>query len=137
MHNLAREIATIRADYGPDELEALEVYRDLHAALDGMGLHPYIETRGGLAVCAVTANGTLLVVGGQDALPLRREALTGWHVSHVPEDDPSPAWRCIVHDTLPDGPLQAPRGDMSLESLVDSVTRHLASCTHTLAVSAS
>ncbi|MCX4666424.1 hypothetical protein OG453_07045 [Streptomyces sp. NBC_01381] len=133
MHNPVAEVTTIRATYGPEELRALEVYRDLHSALDGAGLHPYIETRGGLAVCAVAGNGTLLVIAGQDALPLRRETLTGWHVSHVPEDGPAPEWRCLVHDTVPDSALQAPHGDMDLESLLSAVTRHLTSCTHSLA----
>ncbi|WP_157855981.1 hypothetical protein [Streptomyces aureocirculatus] len=128
MLDTASMAAAARAAYGPEELEALAAYSDLCAALESCGLHPYIETRGGLAVCAYTADGSLIVVAGQDALPLRRQSLKGWHITHVPEDSPSPPWRCAVHDTVPQDPASEPPGSLALDKATEAVTAHLASC---------
>ncbi|WP_399932122.1 hypothetical protein [Streptomyces kanamyceticus] len=120
--------AAARAAYGPEELEALAAYSDLYTALESCGLDPYIETRGGLAVCAYTADGSLIVVAGQDALPLRRQSLKGWHITHVPEDSSSPSWRCIVYDTVPQDPSSEPPGSLVLDEATEAVTAHVAAC---------
>ncbi|MEU7583807.1 hypothetical protein AB0B50_40225 [Streptomyces sp. NPDC041068] len=93
------------------------------------GSTPYVETRGGLAVCACAADGSLIVVAGQDTLPLRRPSLKGWHVSHVPEDSHNPSWRCTVLDTLPPEGDSGSTGDLSLATVADAVTAHLDACT--------
>lgn len=133
MLDVTAEVAAIRADYGPDEHRALAVYSDVHLALEAAGLHPYVETGGGLAVCAFADDGTLFVVAGEDALPFSRwtpGALAGWHLSHVPEDGPAPAWRCVVYDSLPPHSCRYEAGDLDLRPLVEAATAHLAACSH-------
>ncbi|MEN8649150.1 hypothetical protein ABCR94_00485 [Streptomyces sp. 21So2-11] len=131
MLNAASAVAAIRDDYGPEELDALAIYSNVHSVLESLGLHPYIETRGGLAVCAYAPDGTLVVVACQDSLPLRRRRLLGWHVSHVPEDSNSPLWRCIVRDTIPEDLCKSP-GDLRLDAIAEAITQHLATCSHTV-----
>ncbi|GHE09193.1 hypothetical protein [Streptomyces alanosinicus] len=131
MLDVAAEVATIRAAYGPDERRVLAAYGDVHAALEAAGLRPYVETRGGLAVCAYAEDGTLLVLACEDALPLNRDALTGWHLSHVPEDEPGAAWRCVVYDSVPADPGSGEVGDLRLLPLVDAAKAHLATCSRT------
>ncbi|MER6424530.1 hypothetical protein [Streptomyces sp. NPDC001137] len=133
MLDVTAKAAAIRADYGPDEQRALAVYSDVHVALEEAGLHPYVETRGGLAICAFADDGTLFVVACDDALPFNRwapRALTGWHLSHVPEDGPAPAWRCVVYDSLPPHPCRYEVGDLDLRPLTEAATAHLAACSH-------
>ncbi|GGU26430.1 hypothetical protein [Streptomyces violascens] len=130
MFEPAAEAAKIRASYGPEELQALEAYTDVTVTLGTAGLHPYIETRGGLAVCAYASDGTLVVVASHDALPLRRSGLSGWHITHVPEDTNCPPWRCVVHDTTPDDPERDRPGDLDLDAAVEAITRHLSDCFH-------
>ncbi|MGX1909381.1 hypothetical protein ACWIID_11000 [Streptomyces phaeochromogenes] len=133
MLDVTAEVAAIRADYGPDEHRALAVYSDVHVALEEAGLHPYVETRGGLAICAFADDGTLFVVACEDALPFDRwapGALAGWHLSHVPEDGPAPAWRCVVYDSLPPHPCHFEVGDLDLRPLVEAATTHLTACSH-------
>ncbi|GGX50950.1 hypothetical protein [Streptomyces noursei] len=129
MIDIATKVAGIRATYGPEERRALAAYGDVHEALEEAGLHPYIETRGGLAVCAYTRNGTLLVVASEDFLPLDRGMLMGWHLTHVPEDEPGAAWRCVVYDTVPTDLCCDPRGELSLTTLIEAAVAHLAACT--------
>lgn len=129
MFDATAEVAAIRAAYGPEEHRALDVYGDVVAALEGAGLHPYVETRGGLAICGYVPDGALLVVACQDFLPLNRAMAMGWHVTHVPEDGPGPLWRCVVHDTVPDDVCCAALGDLELGPLVESAVSHLATCT--------
>lgn len=134
MFDVTAEVASIRATYGPDEDRALAVYSDVHGALEEAGLHPYVETRGGLAICAYADDGTLFVIACEDSLPLNRwapRALAGWHVSHVPEDGPAPAWRCVVYDSLPACPCRYEVGDLRLEPLIEAATAHLAVCSRT------
>lgn len=131
MLTAASKVAAIRAAYGPEELDALAIYGDVHSALESIGLHPYIETRGGLAVCAYAPDGTIVVVACQDALPLRRRMLMGWHVTHAPEDSNSPLWRCIVRDTTPDDLCCDPPGDLRLDAITEAISQHLATCSHT------
>ncbi|MFE4869573.1 hypothetical protein [Streptomyces sp. NPDC056682] len=131
MLDVTAEVAGIRAAYGPDEYRALAVYSDVHVALEEAGLHPYVETGGGLAVCAYADDGTLFVVACEDSLPFNRwapGALAGWHLSHVPEDGPTPAWRCVVYDSLPASPRHREGGDLRLEPLVEAAAAHLAAC---------
>ncbi|MEU5434514.1 hypothetical protein AB0G73_14220 [Streptomyces sp. NPDC020719] len=128
----ATDAARIRAEYGPEELRAMEVYSDTVTALHAAGLHPYIETRGGLAVCAFAPDGSLLVVASHDALPLQRASLSGWHITHVPEDTNCPSWRCTVYDTTPEDPDRDPPGDLDLDAAAEAVTAHLASCPRTV-----
>lgn len=123
-------VAQIRAAYGPDEHRALAAYRDAHDALERAGLHPYVETRGGLAICAYTDDGTVFVVACEDALPVDRTALVGWHLAHVPEDEPAPAWRCVVYDTVPALPDPMEPGDVRVEPLLEAAMAHLAACAH-------
>ncbi|MEU4999325.1 hypothetical protein [Streptomyces sp. NPDC021622] len=133
MLDVTAEVAGIRAAYGPEEHRALAVYSDVHVALEEAGLHPYVETRGGMAICAYADDGTLFVVAGEDCLPFNRWApgvLAGWHLSHVPEDGPAPAWRCMVYDSLPPHPFRYEVGDLRLEPLVEAATAHLAACSH-------
>lgn len=133
MLDVTAEVAAIRAEYGPDEHRALAVYSDVHVALEEAGLHPYVETRGGLAMCAFADDGTLFVVACEDALPFNRWApwaLAGWHLSHVPEDGPGPAWRCVVYDSLPPHPCHNEVGDLDLRPLVEAATAHLRACSH-------
>ncbi|MFD3667207.1 hypothetical protein [Streptomyces sp. NPDC058672] len=130
MLNVASKVAAIRAEYGPEELDALAIYGDVHTALESIGLHPYIETRGGLAVCAYAPDGSLVIWACQDALPLRRHTLMGWHVTHVPEDSNSPSWRCVVRDTAPADLRCGPPGDLRLDVMTEAITRHLAVCSH-------
>ncbi|MFF4606124.1 hypothetical protein ACFY12_25710 [Streptomyces sp. NPDC001339] len=133
MLDIAAKVAGIRAAYGPDEHRALAVYGDAHAALEEAGLYPYVETRGGLALCAYADNGTLFVVACEDSLPFNRKTpgmLRGWHLSHVPEDGPAPAWRCVVYDTAPACLCCGAAGDLHLTPLVEAVTVHLATCAH-------
>ncbi|WP_411121728.1 hypothetical protein [Streptomyces sp. x-19] len=131
MLDIAARVADVRATYGPDENAALNVYDDALKAFEDAGLHPYAETRGGLAICAHAPNGTLLVVACQDFLPLNRDMLLGWHLTHVPEDEPAPAWRCVVYDTTPADLRCDPAGNLSLEPLVDAALSHLSACAHT------
>ncbi|MGW6021293.1 hypothetical protein [Streptomyces sp. NPDC055099] len=136
MLDVTAEVAGIRATYGPDEHRALAVYSDVHVALEEAGLHPYVETRGGLAICAYADDGTLFVVASEDALPFNRWApgvLAGWHLSHVPEDGPAPAWRCVVYDSLPPHPCPHEVGDLRLEPLVEAATAHSDICSHHVA----
>ncbi|MER6548199.1 hypothetical protein [Streptomyces sp. NPDC001250] len=133
MLDVTTEVAAIRADYGPDEHRALAAYSDVHIALEEAGLHPYVETRGGLAICAFADDGALFVVACEDALPFNRwapGALAGWHLSHVPEDGPAPAWRCVVYDSLPPHPCHYEVGDLGLRPLVEAATAHLPACSH-------
>ncbi|MGX1668642.1 hypothetical protein [Streptomyces sp. NPDC055400] len=131
MLDVASKVAGIRAEYGPEELDALAIYSDVHAALESIGLHPYIETRGGLAVCAYAPDGSLVIWAGQDALPLGRRMLMGWHVTHVPEDSNRPPWRCVVRDTTPADLCCDPPGDLRLDAMTDAIAQHLAGCSHT------
>lgn len=131
MLDVTAEAARIRAAYGPDEHRALAVYSDVHGALEEAGLHPYVETRGGLAICAYADNGTLFVVACEDSLPFNRWApggLAGWHLSHASEDGPAPAWRCVVYDSLPARPCRYEAGDLTLQPLIEAATAHLAAC---------
>ncbi|MGB8946922.1 MAG: hypothetical protein WCD21_42810 [Streptomyces sp.] len=130
MLNVASKVAAIRAEYGPEELDALAIYSDVHTALESIGLHPYIETRGGLAVGAYALDGSLVIWACQDALPLRRHMLMGWHVTHVPEDSNSPSWRCVIRDTAPADLCCNPPGNLRLDVMTEAVTRHLADCPH-------
>ncbi|MEV0445909.1 hypothetical protein AB0I84_10475 [Streptomyces spectabilis] len=129
LDDITSTVAAVRGTYGPEELDALAAYGDLYAALESAGLHPYVETRGGLAVCAFAADGSLIVVAGQDALPLRRSSLKGWHVTHVPEDSHSPSWRCTVLDTVPPEADGGPAGDLDLDAVTEAVMAHLGVCT--------
>ncbi|MEK2474034.1 hypothetical protein [Streptomyces noursei] len=130
MLDIAARVADIRAAYGPDETAALDVYDDVLTVFQDAGLHPYMETRGGLVICAYAPNGTLLVVASADFLPLDRDMLMGWHLAHVPEDEPGAAWRCDVYDTTPADLCCAPAGTLSLEPLVDAALSHLSACAH-------
>lgn len=130
MFDAITEVAAIQSAYGPEELEALAVYADVVVAFDDVGLPAYVETRGGLAICAYTPDGTLLVVACEDFLPLNRATVTGWHLSHVPEDGPSPKWRCIVHDTVDDDPHGGSGDRLSVEALVGAATAHVAGGCH-------
>lgn len=128
MFDATAEVAVLRSAYGPEEQRALSVYGDVVAAFDAAGLPAYVETRGGLAICAYVPDGTLMVVACEDFLPLNRATVTGWHLSHVPEDGPSPKWRCIVHDTVDDDPHGGSGGSLSVEALVGAATAHVAEC---------
>ncbi|MGD3109528.1 hypothetical protein [Streptomyces sp. YGL11-2] len=130
--DIAAKAARIRASYGPEEQRALAAYADVHSALEEAGLHPYVETRGGLALCAYAPDGTLFVVASEDSLPNNRGGLTGWHLAHVPEDEPSPAWRCLVYDSAPATPGCGERGCLKVDRLAKAATRHLFSCPHTV-----
>ncbi|MEU9777230.1 hypothetical protein [Streptomyces sp. NPDC047968] len=130
----AAAAAVRRAEYGPEELDGLAVYGDVVAALGSLGLHPYIETRGGLAVCAFAPDGSVVVVACQDALPLRREMVMGWHITHVPEDEVAPRWRCHIYDSTPRDLCCDPRGDLSLSPLAVTIGAHLRTCTHSTTV---
>ncbi|MFI1179947.1 hypothetical protein ACH4UT_10360 [Streptomyces sp. NPDC020799] len=121
-------IAAIRAEYGPRELEALRTYGDVAAALEAAGLPTYVETRGGLALCSMAPDGSLLVVASEEALPSDRSRLSGWHLSHCPEDGPAARWRCIVHDTVPTTSPAGACGDLALEPLIAAAQAHLAAC---------
>ncbi|ANP53670.1 hypothetical protein AVL59_32665 [Streptomyces griseochromogenes] len=131
MFDATAEVAAVRSTYGPEEERALAVYGDVVAAFDAAGLPAYVETRGGLAICAYAPDGAMLVVACQDFLPLNRVMVTGWHLAHVPEDGPSPKWRCIVHDTVPDDLCCDEPGALRLRPLVDAAKAHLAACDHT------
>ncbi|MFI0912436.1 hypothetical protein [Streptomyces abikoensis] len=93
-------VAEIRSQYGREERQAGELYGDVFAAFESAGFPAYVETRGGLAVCAIAPDGTRFVVASEAALPWDRDALDGWHLSHVAEDEPSTPWRCTVYDTV-------------------------------------
>lgn len=135
MLDVIAEGAGIRATYGPDEHRALAVYSDVHAALEEAGLHPYVETRGGLALCAYAADGTLFVIASQDCLPFDRATLTGWHLTHVPEDEPGPAWRCVVYDSAPMGLYDGEQGDRRVRPLIDAAVAHLDACPRSAGIS--
>ncbi|MEU9334137.1 hypothetical protein AB0D49_13405 [Streptomyces sp. NPDC048290] len=73
------------------------------------------------------------MVACEDALPFNRwtpGTLAGWHLSHVPEDGPAPAWRCVVYDSLPPHLCRYEAGDLDLRPLVEAATAHLAACSH-------
>ncbi|MEV0370641.1 hypothetical protein AB0I10_12545 [Streptomyces sp. NPDC050636] len=130
MSDPAVTVAAIRTNYGPEEERALAAYGDLITALTGAGLHPYVETRGGLAVCALTEDGSVIAVASGDALPLDRARLMGWHVTHVPEDDVAPSWRCRILDTTPTDPADENPGNLALIPVTTAVKAHLVSCPH-------
>ncbi len=111
----------------------MALYGDVVSALTRLGLHPYIETRGGLAVCAFAPDGSLVVVACQDALPLRREMVMGWHITHVPDDEVAPRWRCHIYDSTPRDLCCDPPGNLRLSPLAVAISAHLRSCTHSLA----
>ncbi|MGI5526869.1 hypothetical protein ACQEVX_05380 [Streptomyces syringium] len=121
-------IAAIRAEYGPRELEALREYGDVVAALEAAGLPTYVETRGGLALCSMAPDGSLLVVASEEALPSDRSQLSGWHLSHCPEDGPAARWRCTAYDSVPAAYSAKPCGDLALEPLAAAALAHLATC---------
>ncbi|MFF0742129.1 hypothetical protein ACFYVL_17200 [Streptomyces sp. NPDC004111] len=120
--------AALRAAYGPDEEEGAAAYGDVLAALGAAGVHPYVETRGGLAVCALAEDGTAFVVASNGPLPYSRSPLPGWHISHVPEDEVRPPWRCIVLDTLPADVCCDPPGTLDLTLVTEAVRAHAARC---------
>ncbi|WP_367132766.1 MULTISPECIES: hypothetical protein [Streptomyces] len=123
-------IAAIRAEYGPRELEALRAYGDVVASLEAAGLPAYVETRGGLAICSMAPDGSLFVLASEEALPADRSQLSGWHLSHCPEDSPAVRWRCIVRDTVPAASSAEARGDLAVEPLITAAKAHLAACRH-------
>ncbi|MEV4500892.1 hypothetical protein [Streptomyces klenkii] len=128
MLNAADAVATIRAEYGPDEHQAVEIYGDVIDALERAGLPAYVETRGGLAICALTPDGSLLTVASEDVLPWDRNKLAGWHLAHTAEDEPGTPWRCIVHDAVPAG--RSAGADEGIEAVVSAAVTHLKSCPH-------
>ncbi|WP_116211663.1 hypothetical protein [Streptomyces olivoreticuli] len=124
--NAADAVAAIRAEYGPDEHQAVEVYGDVIDALEEAGFPAYVETRGGLAVCAFTPDGSLLTVASEDALPWDRDKLAGWHLAHTAEDEPGTPWRCIVHDGAAAG-HDTGAGE-GFEAVVAAAVTHLKTC---------
>ncbi|MCX5206701.1 hypothetical protein OG897_35520 [Streptomyces sp. NBC_00237] len=126
--NAVTAVAALRAAYGPDEEQGAAVYGDVLDALAAADLHPYIETRGGLAVCALAEDGTVVVVASNGALPWSRSPLPGWHVSHVPEDEVRPPWRCLVLDTLLADVCCEPPGTLDLTLVTEAVRAHVACC---------
>ncbi|WP_433547125.1 hypothetical protein ACQPZG_20115 [Streptomyces sp. CA-294286] len=123
-------VAALRAECGPEEHEGAAVYGDVLDALDAADLHPYIETRGGLAVCALAEDGTTFIVASNGALPWSRSPLPGWHVTHVPEDEVRPPWRCLVLDTLPADVCCEPPGTLDLALVTEAVRAHAGCCTN-------
>ncbi|CAM5313905.1 hypothetical protein [Streptomyces abikoensis] len=121
-------ISAVRAEYGPYEREVLREYGDVVAAFEAAGLPTYVETRGGLALCAMTPDGSLFVVASEDALPSGRAKLSGWHLSHCPEDSPAARWRCTVYDTVPDLSRSMTSGDLAVAPLVTAALTHLVGC---------
>ncbi|MFF4408431.1 hypothetical protein ACFY1P_29310 [Streptomyces sp. NPDC001407] len=127
MLNAADVVAAIRAAYGPDEHQAVEIYGDVIDALEGAGFPAYVETRGGLAICALTPDGSLLTVASEDALPWDRDKLAGWHLAHTAEDEPGTPWRCIVHDDVTAGHSAGSEG---IEAVVAAAAAHFKTCPH-------
>ncbi|MEV4741780.1 hypothetical protein [Streptomyces sp. NPDC049555] len=124
--NAIDSVSEIRAQYGPDEHQAVELYSDVIDAFEAAGLPAYVETRGGLAVCAVAPDGSMFVIASEEALPWRRDALDGWHLSHAPEDEPGVPWRCTVYDTVAADLDYGAAIDVT--HLVSAARAHLAVC---------
>ncbi|MEU1307880.1 hypothetical protein ABZ419_03135 [Streptomyces cinnamoneus] len=128
MLNVAAAVAAIRAEYGSDEHQAVELYGDVMDAFEEAGFPAYVETRGGLAVCAVTPDGSLLTVASEDALPWDRDRLAGWHLAHTAEDEPGTPWRCTVHDAVAAG--HGTGAGEGIEAMVAAAVTHLKTCPH-------
>lgn len=129
---VAATVDEIRAHYGPDEHQAVELYGDVIDAFETAGLPAYVETRGGLAVCAITPTGSLLVVASDDALPWSRDALVGWHLSHTAEDEPGTPWRCTVYDTVSADHHHGV--DLSVARMISAGLAHLGACSKAAAL---
>ncbi|MHA7956359.1 hypothetical protein ACX9I7_01185 [Streptomyces sp. L500] len=129
---VAADVEKIRACYGPDEHQAVELYGDVIDAFETAGLPAYVETRGGLAVCATVSDGSLLIVASDDALPWNRDALTGWHLSHTAEDEPGTPWRCTVYDTVSTGHYHS--ATLNVAPMVSAGMAHLGACSKAAAL---